>query len=219
MLIIKDITLKQSKMDKNPNIKELTLNVITQEFTMDSIKAVRLADRINEWHQAKTQLLTEQMQSLKDLNNEMQDKLVEKYDEINKLKSNLFSCERFRIEDASSSQSDIIMWSNKCNNIKNSLQLEHSENINLSNKIKELQDKLAEKEKELSEVKKLNEYILEIDWLTTTEFCDKFNVPPPRFTGEVESSVNEMLRIDAIKHRMFVEKAKEIRKNLTPTSN
>ena len=81
----------------------------------------------------------------------------------------------------------------------------------------ELQEKLDEKEKEISEVNKLNEYILEIDWLTTTEFCNKFNVPHPRFTGEVESSVNEMLRIDAVKHRMFVEKAKEIRKNLTNT--
>ena len=45
----------------NPHISELTLNVITQEFTTDSIKAVRLADRINEWHQAKTKHLTEQL--------------------------------------------------------------------------------------------------------------------------------------------------------------
>lgn len=56
-------------------------------------------------------------------------------------------------------------------------------------------------------------YILEIDALTTTEFCNKYNVPKPVFTGEVNSSVNEMLRIDAVKHRMFVQKAKEIFKN------
>jgi len=78
---------------------------------------------------------------------------------------------------------------------------------------------LAEKEKELSEVKELYSYILEIDFLTTKEFCDKFNVPHPKFTGEVESSVCDMLRIDAVKHRMFVEKAKQIRKSLTQPIN
>lgn len=48
----------------------------------------------------------------------------------------------------------------------------------------------------------LLEYILEIDSLTTSEFCEKFKVPKPKFTGEVESSVNKFLQIDAIKCRL-----------------
>lgn len=58
-------------------------------------------------------------------------------------------------------------------------------------------------------------FILETDWLTTKEFCDKYNVPLPKFTGEVNSSVNELLAIDAIKHRYFVEYAKMLNRKIT----
>lgn len=53
--------------DKNPHIEELTSKVITQEFTTCSLKAVRLADRINEWHQEKVKELERQLQKYKDL--------------------------------------------------------------------------------------------------------------------------------------------------------
>jgi hypothetical protein len=59
------------------------------------------------------------------------------------------------------------------------------------------------------------DYILEIDWLTTTEFCNKYNYPHPYFTGEVKSSAKQFLNLDAIKHRMFVEYAKFLNKQLT----
>jgi hypothetical protein len=57
------------------------------------------------------------------------------------------------------------------------------------------------------------EYILEIDSMTTKEFCDKFKVPHPYFTGDVESSANLLIQIDAIKYKMFVEYAKDLRRN------
>ena len=65
----------------------------------------------------------------------------------------------------------------------------------------------------LDEKPTMIEYILEIDSMTTKEFCDKFKVPHPYFTGDVESSTNLLLQIDAIKHKMFVEYAKDLRRN------
>ena len=66
------------------------------------------------------------------------------------------------------------------------------------------------------EVGKANEmvdFILEMDWLTTTEFCEKYNVPQPEISKGIDGGVKTLLQIDTIKQRMFVEKAKEI-KNL-----
>lgn len=54
------------------------------------------------------------------------------------------------------------------------------------------------------------QFILEVDYMTTTEFCNKYGVPLPVFTGEVGSSVNNLLQIDAIKCKMFIQKAKEL---------
>lgn len=59
------------------------------------------------------------------------------------------------------------------------------------------------------------DFILEIDWLTTAEFCKKYNISPPYFTGEIASSVEQILRIDAIKHRIFIEYAKLLNTQLT----
>lgn len=58
------------------------------------------------------------------------------------------------------------------------------------------------------------DFILEIDWLTTKEFCDAYGIPYPYFTGEIKSSVDQFLQVDAIKHKMFVEYAKFLRKDL-----
>lgn len=58
------------------------------------------------------------------------------------------------------------------------------------------------------------EFILEIDWLTTKEFCEKYNVPLPVFTGEIKSSADQFLQINAIKQKMFVEYAKFLNSNL-----
>lgn len=63
-------------------------------------------------------------------------------------------------------------------------------------------------------LKSMVEYILEIDWLTTSEFCKKYNYPLPYFTGEVKSSAQQFLDLDAVKHRMFVEYAKFLNKKL-----
>lgn len=63
--------------------------------------------------------------------------------------------------------------------------------------------------------RELIKFIFEIDYLTTNEFCDKFKVPKPVISIDAEESANSFLQIDAIKHRLFLEKAKEISRNKT----
>ncbi len=58
----------------------------------------------------------------------------------------------------------------------------------------------------------LREFILYVDSLTTKEFCIWQRVSEPYFTGNAESTINLMLQVDAIKHRLFVSKAKSIPK-------
>lgn len=59
------------------------------------------------------------------------------------------------------------------------------------------------------------DFILEIDWLTTAEFCDKNKLPHPHFTGEVKSSAEQFINLDMVKKRMFIEYAKFLNKKLT----
>lgn len=63
------------------------------------------------------------------------------------------------------------------------------------------------------ELKPMVQFILEIDQMTTKEFCDKYNVPHPYFTGDVRTSADKFLQVDAIKHKMFVEHAKLLKRN------
>jgi len=58
------------------------------------------------------------------------------------------------------------------------------------------------------------QFILEIDWMNTKEFCNKYSVPLPRFTGDIQTSADKFLQIDAIKHKMFVEHAKLLNKEI-----
>jgi len=55
------------------------------------------------------------------------------------------------------------------------------------------------------------QFIIEIDWMTTSEFCQESGAPLPN----IRDGVNSFLQIDAIKHRMFVEYAKFLSKTLT----
>ncbi len=59
------------------------------------------------------------------------------------------------------------------------------------------------------------QFILDIDWLSTIEFCNKHGVPHPRLTHNVEASANQLLQVDAVKHRLFREYAKFLNKKLT----
>ena len=59
------------------------------------------------------------------------------------------------------------------------------------------------------------QFILEIDWMTTVEFCDAYQIPHPFFTGDVKTSADQFISLDAIKHKMFVEHAKLLNKNIT----
>ena len=55
------------------------------------------------------------------------------------------------------------------------------------------------------------DYILNIDWMTTKEFCLNTGAKIPNVSG----GVNAFLQIDAIKHRMFIEYAKFLNLNIT----
>lgn len=57
--------------------------------------------------------------------------------------------------------------------------------------------------------KTLLEYILELDSMTTSEFCLEHSLPLPRFTGDVRTSATAFLQIDAIKYRLITEFAKD----------
>lgn len=59
------------------------------------------------------------------------------------------------------------------------------------------------------------QYILDIDWMSTAEFCDEYNVPKPVLINDVNTMVNQLLQVDAIKHKMFVEYAKFLNKELS----
>lgn len=53
-------------------------------------------------------------------------------------------------------------------------------------------------------------FALDIDWLTTNEFCDKFSIPVPRWAGNAQALADQVLHLDAIKYKMLIDKAKEI---------
>lgn len=63
----------------------------------------------------------------------------------------------------------------------------------------------------------VRQFVLDLDWLTTVEFCDKYKIPHPYFTGDVKTSADQFLRLDAIKYRMIVEKAKNKPAQSTPS--
>ena len=60
----------------------------------------------------------------------------------------------------------------------------------------------------------MRKFILETHGLTTTEFCLKYKVPTPAFSSVSPCITNELLRIDAIKQRFFVEYAQLLSKKL-----
>lgn len=64
----------------------------------------------------------------------------------------------------------------------------------------------------------LNDFVLELDFMTTTEFCAKYNIPPPKLDkNDLEKSALDFLRIDAIKWKMVMEYAKNLRSIKTPS--
>mgnify|MGYP001346061043 CR=1 FL=1 len=72
-------------------------------------------------------------------------------------------------------------------------------------------------ETEVKKVKLISmvDFILYIDGLTTVEFCDKYGVPHPYFTGDVRTSADQFLQVDAIKYRLITAYAKFLNKELT----
>ncbi len=58
-------------------------------------------------------------------------------------------------------------------------------------------------------------FILDIDWMTTIEFCETYKIPHPYFIGDIKTSADLFLQVDAIKQKMFVEYAKLLNKDIT----
>ena len=56
----------------------------------------------------------------------------------------------------------------------------------------------------------MTQFILDIDWMTTKEFCENYKIPLPTVTG----GVNDFLQVDAIKQKIFVEYAKFLNTDL-----
>lgn len=56
----------------------------------------------------------------------------------------------------------------------------------------------------------MTQFILDIDWMTTKEFCETYKIPLPTVTG----GVNDFLQVDAVKQKMFVEYAKFLNTDL-----
>lgn len=69
--------------------------------------------------------------------------------------------------------------------------------------------------KKTKELKSMVQYIVDIDFMTTSEFCNAYKVPHPQMMHSVEASCSELLRIDAVKHGMFTRYAKFLNKRLT----
>lgn len=57
----------------------------------------------------------------------------------------------------------------------------------------------------------LREFILFVDFMGTAEFCDWQKIPHPYFTGDIETSAQLFLKVDVIKHKLFIERAKKDR--------
>lgn len=66
-----------------------------------------------------------------------------------------------------------------------------------------------------TKLKPMVDFILEIDWMTTPEFCKEYNIQEPYWNGNVESCANQFIKLDARKHKMFVEHAKLLNKDIT----
>ena len=63
-------------------------------------------------------------------------------------------------------------------------------------------------------MKELVKYILELDFLTTKEFCEKYAIPLPLFLKGMSATelAYKFIKLDAIKFNMIIEKTKEISK-------
>ena len=59
--------------------------------------------------------------------------------------------------------------------------------------------------------KDVYQFVLEIDFMTTTEFCNRFNYPVPQWQGVVQVAVMDMLTVDAAKAKVIIEFAKRLR--------
>jgi hypothetical protein len=61
----------------------------------------------------------------------------------------------------------------------------------------------------------LLKFILDIDFMSTKEFCNNYNIPTPLSKSKSsEELAFEFITLDAIKYKMLVEKAKEVKNKI-----
>lgn len=60
--------------------------------------------------------------------------------------------------------------------------------------------------------KEIVDRIMEIDFMGTKEFCEKHNYPVPFYTGDVQSSAELFLLVDAKRWNVIKDFAKEVRR-------
>ena len=61
-------------------------------------------------------------------------------------------------------------------------------------------------------MEELVKYILDLDSLTTKEFCEKYKIEMNTFSNDASKLAAEFLRLAAIKYKFIVEKTKQISK-------
>ncbi len=61
------------------------------------------------------------------------------------------------------------------------------------------------------QIEKMNtqEFILYVDSLSTSDFCDWQGISHPYFTGDIQTSADLFLQVDIVKWRICKEKAKQ----------
>ena len=67
----------------------------------------------------------------------------------------------------------------------------------------------------------MKQFILDLDFLTTKEFCEKYDIAPPKISNKMskEELAFEFIMLDAIKYKMIVENAKKSQKKISSKYN
>lgn len=71
----------------------------------------------------------------------------------------------------------------------------------------------------MEKLKSMVEFILEIDFMSTKDFCDKYGCPHPFISKDIKESADSFLQVDVVKHRLFVAHAKALNKESIANSH
>lgn len=66
---------------------------------------------------------------------------------------------------------------------------------------------------ELSQDNSLVDFVLNLDFLTTKEFCNNYNIAIPSWQGDTKAAAIQFMELDAIKLKLIIEEAKKLKAN------